>query len=103
MTGTTPLAGGDLRVIPSMAYRDDASQFEFPNALLDQEAFTLWDLSIVWEDDGGNWRIGLHGKNLTDEEYKVAGYNFPTLGLEGNVTAFYGPPQTVTATVEYVF
>jgi len=85
------------------AYRDDASQFEFPNALLDQEAFTLWDLSIVWEDDGGHWRAGLHGKNLGDEEYKVAGYNFPTLGLEGNVTAFYGPPQTVTATVEYIF
>jgi iron complex outermembrane receptor protein len=65
--------------------------------------FTLWDLSVVWEDDDGHWRFGLHGKNLTDEEYKVAGYNFPALGQEGNVTAFYGPPQTVTATVEYAF
>jgi iron complex outermembrane receptor protein len=95
--------GGTFFFIPSFAYRDKASQFEFPNELLDQDAFTLWDLSIVWEDDDGHWRFGLHGKNLTDEEYKVAGYNFPTLGLEGNVTAFYGPPQTVTATVEYVF
>lgn len=103
VTFETPLAAGTLFVIPSFAYRDDASQFEFPNALLDQEAFTLWDLSVVWEDDDGHWRVGLHGKNLTDEEYKVAGYNFPTLGLEGNVTAFYGPPQTVTATVEYKF
>ncbi len=95
--------GGQFFFIPSFAYRDDASQFEFPNELLDQDAFTLWDLSIVWEDDDGHWRFGLHGKNLGDEEYKVAGYNFPTLGLEGNVTAFYGPPRTVTATVEYVF
>jgi len=95
--------GGQFFFIPSFAYRDDASQFEFRNELLDQEAFTLFDLSIVWEDDDGHWRVGLHGKNLGDEEYKVAGYNFPTLGLEGNVTAFYGPPQTVTATVEYVF
>jgi iron complex outermembrane receptor protein len=95
--------GGQFYFIPSFAYRDDASQFEFPNELLDQKAFTLFDLSIVWEDDDGHWRVGLHGKNLGDEEYKVAGYNFPTLGLEGNVTAFYGPPQTVTATVEYVF
>ena len=86
--------GGQFFFIPSFAYRDKASQFEFPNELLDQDAFTLFDLSIVWEDDG---------KNLGDEEYKVAGYNFPTLGLEGNVTAFYGPPRTVTATVEYVF
>ena len=95
--------GGTFFFIPSFAYRDEASQFEFPNELLDQDAFTLFDLSIVWEDDDGQWRIGLHGKNLGDEEYKVAGYNFPGLGLEGNVTAFYGPPQTVTATVEYVF
>jgi iron complex outermembrane receptor protein len=98
-----PLANGMLSVIPAFSYRDKASQFEFPNPLLDQDAFTLWDLSIVWNDDDGHWRVGLHGKNLGDEEYKVAGYNFPGLGLEGNVTAFYGPPQTVTATVEYVF
>lgn len=94
---------GSFAVIASFAYRDDASQFEFPNELLDQEAFTLWDLSVVWEDDDGNWRVGVHGKNLSDEEYRVAGYNFPTLGLEGNVTAFYGNPRTVTATVEYLF
>ena len=103
VTFETPLAAGTLFVIPSFAYRSESTQFQFPVPLLDQDAFTLWDLSVVWEDDGGHWRVGLHGKNLTDEEYKVAGYDFPTLGLEGNITAFYGPPQTVTATVEYVF
>ena len=95
--------GGSISFITSLAYRDDTSQFEFPNALLDQDAFTLWDLSVVWEDDDGDWRIGLHSKNLTDEEYKVAGYNFPALGLEGNVTAFYGNPLTVTFTAERRF
>jgi iron complex outermembrane receptor protein len=94
---------GNLFVIPSLAYRDKTSQFEFPDPLLDQKAYTLFDLSIVWEDDDGKWRAGVHGKNLGDEEYKVAGYPFPTLGLEGNVTAFYGNPRTVTATVEYRF
>jgi len=107
VTFETPMsifgAGGSFAVITSLSYRDKASQFEFPNDLLDQEAFTLWDLSVVWEDDDGHWRAGVHGKNLTDEEYKVAGYNFPALGLEGNVTAFYGYPMTVTGTVEYRF
>lgn len=98
-----PLGDGTLGLIGSFAYRDKASQFEFPNELLDQPAFTLWDASIVWEDNDGHWRVGIHGKNLTDERYKVAGYDFPTLGLEGNVTAFYGPPRTVTGTVEYRF
>ena len=94
---------GTFFAIGSGSYRDDASQFEFPTAELDQPAFTLWDLSLVWEDDDGQWRVGLHGKNLGDEEYKVAGYYFPALGLEGSVTAFYGNPLTIMGTAEYRF
>ena len=55
-------------------------------------------------------RVGLHGKNLGDEDFKTAGYCFGdtggcavVLGLEDNTTIFYGPPRTVTATVEYRF
>lgn len=94
---------GNFYVITTVSYRDDTSQFEVPNEFLDQEAYSLWDLSLVWEDDDGRWRTGLHAKNLTDEEYKVAGYFFPDLGLESSITAFYGNPMTVTATVEYRF
>ena len=96
---------GTFFVIGSASHRSEASQFETPTVELDQSAFTLLDLSLVWEDDDGHWRAGLHGKNLTDEEYKVAGYYFPapTLGLEGSVTAFYGNPRTITGTVEYRF
>lgn len=97
--------GGSLAVINSVAWRDEASQFEVPVPLLDQPSFALWDMSVVWEDDSGQMRLGLHGKNLTDEEYIAAGYNFPapTLGFEGSVTGFYGNPLTVTATLEYDF
>jgi len=107
VTFETPMTllgkGGNIAIITSAAYRDDATQFEFPIPLLDQDAFTLWNLSIVWEDDDGRMQVGLHGKNLGDEEYKVAGYNFPALGLEGNVTAFYGAPMTVTGTFSINF
>jgi iron complex outermembrane receptor protein len=96
-------AGGDLALITTLAYRDDHSQFEVPNAFLDQDAYTLWDLSAVWSDDSGRWQVGLHGKNLTDEEYKVAGYYFPTLGLEGSITAFYGNPRQYWLDVQYRF
>lgn len=94
---------GRLALINTVSHRGEHSQFEAPNPFLDQDTLTLWDLSLVWEDDEGHWRAGIHGKNLTDEEYKVAGYFFPTLGLESSVTAFYGNPATVTATVEYNF
>ncbi|MDJ0653750.1 MAG: TonB-dependent receptor [Xanthomonadales bacterium] len=94
---------GSMALITTVSHRDESSQFEAPNPFLDQDTFTLWDLSLVWEDDAGKWRAGLHGKNLLDEEYKVAGYFFPTLGLESSITAFYGNPRQVTATVEYRF
>ena len=65
-----------------------------------------WNASITWQGD--HWGFGVHGRNLTDERYKVAGYDFvnndtlaPELGLEGTLTAYYGDPRTVTATVSY--
>ncbi len=104
---------GRLLLNTLVSYRGDSSQFEAPNSFLDQEAFTLWDASIRWEAESGRWGVNLTGKNLTDEEYIVAGYNFvqanpdgtftPTLGLEGTLTAFYGDPRTVTFGVDFKF
>jgi len=94
---------GTLSLISSYSYRAATNQFETPNALLDQEAYSLWDASLVWTSTDKRLRAGLHGKNLSNTKYKVAGYLFPTLGLEGSTTAFYGNPRTVSATVEYRF
>ena len=64
---------------------------------------------MVWTSDSETWLVGLHGKNLADEEYRTAGYCFglqgcpSALGLENNTTVFFGPPRTVFATVEYRF
>lgn len=109
----TPFAGGNLLLNTQLSYRGESSQFEVPNPFLDQEAFTLWDASVRWETADGRWGFSLTGKNLTDEEYIVAGYNFvtvnpngtftPTLGLEGTLTGFYGDPRTVTAGIDYKF
>ena len=97
------LAGGELAVTPSIAYRDDYSQFEFPNPILDQEAYSLVDLSIVWTDPTDRYTVGLYGKNLTDEEYRVGGYNFPGALFNDSVIGYYGPPQTVTASLQVKF
>lgn len=95
---------GHLTFVNALSYRSESSQFETPMPLLDQPAYTLWDMSLIFRSDKG-WSIGVHGKNLSDERYKVAGYNFvtqnpttgvftPTLGREGTLTAFYGDPRT---------
>jgi iron complex outermembrane recepter protein len=114
-----PLGDGMLNVIGTASYRGDSQQFELRTPLLDQEAFALFDMSIVWRSDDDRWSVGLHGKNLTDERYITAGYNFlrqnpdtgafilangqpglnPTLGREGVLTAYYGNPRQVYLTV----
>ena len=103
---------GNLLANVMASYRGDSSQFETPSAFLDQEAYTLLDASIRWETADGRYGLTLSGKNLTDERYIVAGYNFtneattpptPTLGLEGTLTGFYGDPRTVTLGFDFSF
>lgn len=96
--------GGTLSLLGSWSYKSLTHQFEFESQFLDQPGYSLFDASIVWTADNGKYSFGVHGKNLTDEEYIVAGYQFAnatgtvsTLGLEGIASAFYGPPLTVTA------
>ncbi|MEQ8265102.1 TonB-dependent receptor [Pseudohaliea sp.] len=105
-----PLAGGDLRVSANWSYKGDITQFEVANEFIDQEAYSLYNASITWLSSDDAWLVGLHGKNLGDEEYRTAGYCFgfsagcpSALGIEDNTTVFFGPPRTWTATVEYRF
>ncbi len=106
---TRPLTSGSLMVAANWSYKDDIFQFELPTPVLDQEAHDIVNASIVWTSDDERLRVGLHGKNLTDEEIKTSGYCFgsggcpSTLGLEDNTTVFYAAPRTVTATLEYDF
>ena len=102
--------GGDINLMGSWSYRGDTSQFEFQNAVIDQEAYSLFNASAVWVSASDAWMVGIHGKNLGDEEIKTSAYCFgasagcpTTVGLEDNTTLFFGPPRTVFATVEYRF
>lgn len=114
-----PLAGGMLNAMTTVSYRGDSQQFELAVPGLDQEAYALWDASLVWRSDNDRYSIGLHAKNITDERYIVSGYNFlrqnldtgqfvlangqpglsSTLGAEGVLTAYYGNPFQVFLTV----
>jgi iron complex outermembrane receptor protein len=93
---------GRVTLIGSASYKDDTSQFEFASAL-DQKAYSIYDASIIWTSANSKLRYSIHGKNLNDVHYKTGGYVFPTLGAEGTLTAFYGAPRTVSASIEYRF
>lgn len=101
---------GSFSVLGGWSYRGETNQFEVPSQFLDQGAYSLYDLSLIWRTLDGKYEFGLHGRNLSDERYKVSGYVFatpdgstPTLGLEGVMNAFYGPPRSVTATASVNF
>lgn len=116
LTLATPLkllSDGDLSLANTVSYRSSTSQFETPNPFLDQPGYILWNASLVWTSQSGGVSIGLHGRNITDKRYIVAGYNFvninqngtftPTLGREGVITAFYGDPRTITGSIGLKF
>lgn len=96
-------AGGSINLFGSWSHKSSITQFEVPVPAIDQKAYDLFDASIVWRDDNSGFSLGVHGKNLTDTRYRTSGYNFPTLGLENNISVFHGAPRTVVATVGYKF
>lgn len=110
-------SAGDVAFNANYYYRSDYSLFEQDN-LLNQDGYGLLNLSAVWYSDDGQWNVGLHAKNLTDEEYLVGGYQFvtpdasdptnislytPGLGGDNTLIGYYGDPRTVHLTVGYSF
>ena len=98
---------GSLALQGTAAYKDKTYMFEFvrntgvaaidvqvpSNQMLTQNAYTVYDASLIWTSRDRKWTAGIVGRNLADKRYKVAGYPYPT--FFNTVTAFYGDPRTV--------
>lgn len=97
---SAPIEEGSLNFNVGWSHKGAITQFEVPVPEIDEKAYDLIDASAVWRMENG-LSLGVSGKNLTDTRYKTSGYNFPTLGLERNVSAFFGPPRTFTFTLGY--
>ncbi len=106
---------GGLALSSSMSYKSKVYQAEFvrlsgvaaidalvpQNLLLAQEAYSLWDASLIWTSKDRKVQAALNGRNLSDKRYKVAGYPFG--GFFNTVTAFYGDPRIIKASVTLKF
>ena len=112
-----PVGAGDIAFSTTLSYRSKTYQFEVPNPYIDQDGYALLDANLVYTAPNKRWSLGLHGRNLTDKEYKTSGYTFvvadavtgaiplgangyplPALGKEGTLTAYYGNPRQVFVT-----
>jgi iron complex outermembrane receptor protein len=105
-----PLAGGLLTASVGYSYRDESvltneggPDPRNPTIGLEplvQDSYGLLDAWVAWLSPKARWRLGITGKNLTDEDYLLTGYNLPVFGV---VTGSYGAPLTVVGTIEYRF
>lgn len=102
---------GGINLYTSMSFKSLTNQFNFRTPI-DQPAYALLNAGFVWTTDDGRWSAGVHGTNLTDKRYIVAGYDFVTalpqfgnspLGGSGVLTAFYGNPRQVFGTIRVAF
>jgi iron complex outermembrane receptor protein len=102
---------GGLNLYTSFSFKSKTNQFNFQTPI-DQPAYALLNAGMSWTDADGRVSIGVHGANLTDKRYIVAGYDFVTalpqfgnspLGASGVLTAFYGNPRQVFGTIKVAF
>jgi iron complex outermembrane receptor protein len=106
---------GTLTLLNSLSYKSKVYQSEIigltgiaaldatvpQNLMLAQGGYSLWDAGLVWTSADRKLQIGLHGRNVLDKRYKVAGYGFGA--FFNSVTTFYGDPRTVKLTASLKF
>ena len=103
---------GEASLYTSVSYRSMTNQFSYPLPQLDQPQMALLNAGVNWTAADGRLKLSVHGTNLLDKEYVVAGYDFVTtvpafgnsaLGTTGVLTAFFGNPRQVFGTIEVAF
>jgi len=94
---------GDFVFAANASYRGDTQIFEIATPELDQDAYTIVNVGVSYYHSDGNWSASLQGKNIFNEQARIAGYNFASLGLEEVIVGYYNDPATVSLTVKYEF
>jgi len=91
---------GDFVFTANASYRSDTQIFETPS-LIDEDAYTIVNVGVTYYHADGNWSASLQGRNIFNEQVRIAGYNFTGLGGEDSIIGYYNDPATVAFTVKY--
>jgi iron complex outermembrane recepter protein len=94
---------GDLSAHLGYQYRSKTKVANTIASITDQDAYDVLDLGVAYTTSSQSWRFALEGKNVLDEEYRVAAYDFsPNLTTQHiSQIGFYGPPRTVSLSATY--
>ncbi|HMN46538.1 MAG TPA: TonB-dependent receptor [Povalibacter sp.] len=102
------LGAGTLSAHAGYQYRSETkigSTSTLPaNTRTDQPAYDILDLGVAYTTANEAWRFAIEGKNVTDEWYRVAGYEFGVVPAQGAPQiGFYGAPRTVAFIATYKY
>jgi iron complex outermembrane recepter protein len=99
------MAVGAVGLHAGYQYRSATKVANTLASITDQDAYDVLDVGVSYTTENDAWRFAVEGKNILDEEYRVAGYDFGNIGVGalGGVSqvGFYGPPRTVAFTASY--
>jgi iron complex outermembrane receptor protein len=93
------LGGGDLAAHLGYQYRSKTKVANTTVSITDQDAYDVLDVGVAFTTANQAWRFALEGKNVLDEEYRVAGYDFGNTNV--SQIGFYAPPRTVAVSATY--
>jgi iron complex outermembrane recepter protein len=93
------LGVGDLAAHLGYQYRSKTKVANTTLSITDQDAYDVLDLGVSYTTANQAWRFALEGKNVLDEEYRVAGYDFGNANI--SQIGFYAPPRTVAVSATY--
>ena len=97
------VGAGQLLMSTDYAWRDDLYIYDI-SPLTDQEAYGVWNASIVYFMPDSGWRFALHGRNLADEQYHTAAYDFYSTAIADRLlTGYYGDPRNFSLSAKYSF
>jgi iron complex outermembrane receptor protein len=101
LVADVPLQGGGaLRARIDGRYQSTVRPTTDVTELLLQPGYALWNASLSWDLPDGRWRVALRGDNLADKRYLTNGFYYLPFGI---ATGYYGPPRTVSLTLDYSF
>ena len=93
--------GSNLGVGGDLSYRGKTWLSVDNREVLSQDAYTLAGLYAIWDSPEYVWQVRAGVRNLTDEEYKVEGQEFASVG---NIqTAYYGWRRNWYVSLRYNF
>lgn len=74
-TWTNALAGGDIALQAAVTFTDDRFHNIRNFDAQKMDDYTLVDARLSWLSSDGRWDVSVFGQNLTDEDYKVTGFD----------------------------